>query len=889
MRLAPALALCALACLACGGTPLRPLPRMKAPVGTAEAPVAAPDEGPPPLTATTVAHLPWAEGDGVIVARRGRAGIIVEARSGRLWTYAFDASVPATDVPLLGGAAPSGGAGAKDAGPLPTEATSLTARPLKDGYLVAWAQGDPSRPEIAARALDAAGAPVGETRVLGSLGGGLRWLDVLPNAAGALLVVEVSREGARDVLVAAWPPAGSAAPVEVARDVAAWHAVATDGGAAFVYVERGDTAAPPRGPARGTSAAAERSLRVRLREVDGGGVARPALDVAAGPDLVPDVQVAALATGYLVAWTQGSDEPSVRVATVARGGGVEVAAHAPLPRLGEQALVSLVASGDGARGLVVWEDLAARRRPREFRLNVLSPQGELVAGAEAVVELDALGDPDAANAVPHVVPNGAGFLAVTLAPLELTGSEPAASRRSAPHFVHFGPRLAIEASEPVRLPNVAGGGLPYLTRAEQCDGALCTALCTTQSDPAPLWVVELARRAGSWRVPAHILPPTQAPYAERLSTLATVEGLATDVGAGGASRGGLVGWLGRPDANGLTTLGTRVVAADGTAGATSVLAPKALAAGGLGVAPVGGEGQAPKSGTGKRATAALAWAAMNESAPQVFVGLVADDGSKLTQKVLTYRRRAAKGVVDDGVSWVDLAPDGRGGYVAAWVDGRDGDTEVYAARLDAELNRRGAERRVTSAPGDASEVSVLVLGDRVFLAWGDAREDPSGGSADIYLAQLEGDALTPTGPERALMRSAAHSRTPSFAASSVGPLLAWIEEPRDGSAPASARIARLDELGRARGDVDTVAAADAVTAIALGCVGTVCRGVVAHGGATERVIEVFVLPASQAGVGPRKPVWTLGGPLDELVPLSPDLAAVAFVDRERVRRLGLRW
>ena len=44
------------------------------------------------------------------------------------------------------------------------------------------------------------------------------------------------------------------------------------------------------------------------------------------------------------------------------------------------------------------------------------------------------------------------------------------------------------------------------------------------------------------------------------------------------------------------------------------------------------------------------------------------------------------------------------GWLVAWVDARDGNGEVYAARLRQELLQRvGREERITNATGDASD------------------------------------------------------------------------------------------------------------------------------------------------------------------------------------------
>ncbi len=60
----------------------------------------------------------------------------------------------------------------------------------------------------------------------------------------------------------------------------------------------------------------------------------------------------------------------------------------------------------------------------------------------------------------------------------------------------------------------------------------------------------------------------------------------------------------------------------------------------------------------------------------------------------------------------------------AWDDGRDGNVEVYLARLAPDLSRVGGDVRITSHGQNASEPSLAWTGSLFALAWGDERVDP---------------------------------------------------------------------------------------------------------------------------------------------------------------------
>jgi hypothetical protein len=167
-------------------------------------------------------------------------------------------------------------------------------------------------------------------------------------------------------------------------------------------------------------------------------------------------------------------------------------------------------------------------------------------------------------------------------------------------------------------------------------------------------------------------------------------------------------------------------------------------------------------------------------------------GHRQSDRVLT----SARGEKSDAtITWVG------NGYVVAWADARDGNGEIYAARLGTDLSRTGREERITRAPGDASDLVALAHGDRVWLAWADSRESPQDGIADIYVTSVKKQDAKRASDEQRMLSTAAHSRTPALADSPQGPTIAWIEEAPAGSesphgAGFGAYWARLDPDGK---------------------------------------------------------------------------------------------
>ena len=208
--------------------------------------------------------------------------------------------------------------------------------------------------------------------------------------------------------------------------------------------------------------------------------------------------------------------------------------------------------------------------------------------------------------------------------------------------------------------------------------------------------------------------------------------------------------------------------AKGPAKDPTVLTSRALAVGGLAIAPAG----RPEDG------GAVAWVGRQGAEPQVHITRIDARGRRTNEIVLTSSRG---GATDVALAWVGDA------WIVGWIDFRDGNGEVYATKITPDLKRIVREERITRAPGDATGLQLLAAGrDRVFAAWSDAREAPREGFADIYLAQLRTHDATRLTEELRLLPSVPHSRSPELVPAvggAAGAIVAWIEQAPEGADP----------------------------------------------------------------------------------------------------------
>jgi hypothetical protein len=183
---------------------------------------------------------------------------------------------------------------------------------------------------------------------------------------------------------------------------------------------------------------------------------------------------------------------------------------------------------------------------------------------------------------------------------------------------------------------------------------------------------------------------------------------------------------------------------------------------------------------------AVAWVAREEGDPQVHLTKLDRDGRRLSDQLLTQVAGDARDVC------IVPAPDG---FLVVWVDGRDGNGEVYAARVDYDLKRVTRDERITRARGDAFQLSVHTAGDLAFVTYIDTRDSPSG---DVYLASISTRNAARVGDEVRVTQSLATKIAPRFALSGANLRMFYGEKTSNGPARAySAQVTARGALGGA--------------------------------------------------------------------------------------------
>jgi hypothetical protein len=238
-------------------------------------------------------------------------------------------------------------------------------------------------------------------------------------------------------------------------------------------------------------------------------------------------------------------------------------------------------------------------------------------------------------------------------------------------------------------------------------------------------------------------------------------------------------------------------------GAPQIISYRARASSGIALAPAS-EGRA-----------LLAWTALDQQRPEVFATLLDRTGRSVRQRVLT--------VGAGDVSQVAAATLAQG-YAVTWIASRDGEPQVFAARLDANLGRAAPERQLSQPPQSAAGMSLLARGNGAWLASVRAGED----ARELTITPLDPKTLAPRGREIQIRRTETGALvSPALVAKGDGALVAWIERPLIGGEDvARAWLVELDAEARPRGEPTPVTspAGDPV-AVRLICDGESCRGV----------------------------------------------------------------
>lgn len=868
----------ALSSLACGPTEPAKNPRFDlSKRGKQDATATAANlEGPPGLPAVIIAELA-SESTEVHFARNGNRGLLLSRKDGRWLTGPLvldqDEAVP-SDQPELA-----------DVAPAPAEPGPLALVPKGEGFLLVWARSSQAGEEVWAQALTADGQAEGEARSVSASYPEVRWVDALVADGGATtLIWEVRRGETSDVYVASWSLASMGAPKRIAEDAIGWHAAGGRRGAGIAWVSgRGD-----QGTAHFVAVGTDGQIGkpITLSPRGPGGPTAAAL---------PDVQVARVGDGYLTAWTDESrTDPHVWLARVTGAGTLAGDPGPALPPVGGQAFLAIVAAEDHSQALLAWEHAPVTRERRRVELTILDGSG--TPGARAALELHG------GASAPHVVPDGRGFAALTLAPLRHASASPDPKGDPlGPVFVRFDEGLGVRSAEPIRVAalqgqSVGAAGVPAQVHGLSCAGGLCSLLATGSGEPALLALVSLPLREALWRAPAERLGPTEPPEATALEGLAMMDAPLADIDATKLHDGRtLVAWVthfaGKSDDASVgpappgATLAYRLIDEDGTLGKVRVLSERAISIGGVDVEPL------PKSDKG---IAVLGWAGPNNRASQVYLTVLDDQGDKLRQKTLTKVNRPQNKELPNEVYDVAIAVRDDGGVVCTWADTRDGNPEIYVARANRHLERRDRERRLTENTTMSVEPAITIANGRVLVAWTDGPSDDS----DLFLRALDPDKLVPAGPANRVHDGEGRTRSPGWAGAESGALtLNWLDESADGSTK-SLHIVALDDSGKAITAVREIAlpGSTTITSSTIRCTSERCRGVVSALGGSVLRLGAFDTQRKLGGPVRGKQLLTLPMGTAQDVGLSSPSTDVdtAYFVRDRaegalLRRLRLRW
>lgn len=827
---------------------------------------------------------------GPFVGADGEGGLVV-------WLVAPDRGVGQNlvVVPLAPDGAPL--REARAVARVPQEASSLVverATGPRRGWIVAWSALLDRGESVSALGIASDGTARGVPGDVQRTSDHIRWVTLVPTPRGALSVwAEETTAGNANVLASSLDPDGKTRgmPVRIASGVAGWQAVAAGGGAALSLVAMGPSDdRPPAG-----------NLTWMRLDADAHPVGGTVV-VSRQSTVSSDVDIAPVRDGWLLAWTDRTGEDAqVMLAKVDASGRVQ----GPQPAMNAVGGASLVALASGPAGVaLVWEEpRAAPKRPRRQLHLALVDTGDSGASALPVTGQDkgaalaaqSVTDLDiASNAPVELVSTNDGFALLEPARAclqdvprrpDVDAAIPICAGPVVPTFLRLGSRLDVVQTEPLlvgtggRDPAAIGWGL-------HCRGNdRCSALAALTDAPTPIYAVDLEPRASPYAAPVTLAPAAGAPRVTGIATIAS--GPFEDLAAAMVGDVTVVAMLTGPSGGDSSRHGQacritlRAVDADGRPIApTRILSSHASSVGGVAMAP----GAAPED------EAAAAWVTREGGAAALHVARLDRTGHLTREAELARPRAEASDVV------LASAEDG---WIAAWVDGREGNGEVYAAKVDRDLKHPGRARRVTSGPGDAADIALAVRGDVVWLAWSDPRDNPREGVADVFVTTLHARDASRAGEEVRVMATARHSRSPRIVPTPEGgALVAWIEDAPTGlDGPATAMVARLDASLRVTGTPAALrlGADEQPTAIALTANREGARAVVAQAGRAGVTLDAFRLDVESAAWSAP---WHL---LDLDAPASFDIAlalagnALLFDDvsgasgGRRIRRATLGW
>ena len=571
----------------------------------------------------------------------------------------------------------------------PGEVDALVARAVSGGFVVAWsAPAENPGGALKLIEVDAAGMPRDAAFDVARGDREIVWFEVVPTSRGALCVwAEQSSKTEATILALSLDDRGKprGVPSQVVRNVVGWQAVATARGAALAI--------------RTTAGA------LTIQEIDADaqplGAPTPVIAKGAGADFdFVRVEAPGKKPSFAFAWTDHSQLDSTVVTTWIEDGSPATAPFVISEEVGGAALASINVAGGAV--YVTWEEIG-RRLAGGRRLHITNVAS---SGVGITAALDVHGPTS------EIASDGSGIALVgnVRSCAANISDEKCAAVPPAPAVTRFDSKLQITSVSPISVPE---GETAALAWALDCTALGCATLVASNETPTPIFTFDSSIDKNKNHLAPTSQPPPGAPRIASLSTISAKEPTSDFAEARLGTTTLLATMNGseedaHPQARASSaTVSIRVIEDKKAASAPTVLTTRALDLGGVAVAA----GEAPENG------ALVAWVAKDGGDPQVHTAHVDAHGKKLNELLVTTERGDA---ADVAVAW------SAGGWLVAWVDWRDGNGEVYAARLSPDASRVLATERITRAPGDASGVALLARpgSQEAWLAWADPRENP---------------------------------------------------------------------------------------------------------------------------------------------------------------------
>ncbi len=769
------------------------------------------------------------------------------------------------------------------------DTTMLVVRPMggpAPGFVVAWSSLTDRGKSLWTVAVGDDGMPRSKPVELTRTNDDIVWIDIIPTDHGALcLWAEETRDNDANLVAAALDTDGKVhgVPTRVARGIVGWHALELPGGVGVSTVDAATTDTKPRPTENRLLRDARPGGSLSFHRLDAEGhVKAPPVVVTNKPVVSGDVEVARDGSRLVFAWTDRTTaEPSVTMAAIDEKSVVEPPRKVAEARGG----ASLLALVSGQAGVGLMFEAPARRKGETRRVHVARVAPSLA------LERGALSFEVAGRGQPELAATATGFAALATTPDCEKDSPQCLNAPAVATVFRTDEKVAVVQREPLTFqadPATLGWGMT-------CDGDTCFTLAASPGGPgAPARVRSASVRArANAAAPAAAKPETRPKDGPRIADITAVVSGETVVDIASTRFGdtNLVATLSaRVSENGRrapsdeaktapVTLATRIVDPSGAVSAPSIITNRALHVGGVAIAGA----EKPEDG------GAIAWVGRENGDAEVHVTRIDKRGRRTNDVQLTTMKGDAGDVT---ITWAG------GGWIVAWVDWRDGNGEVYATKVAPDLQRTAREERITKAPGDASDLVALGVGDDVWLAWADSRESPRDGIADIFVTAVKKRDAKRAFDEHRLLPTAAHSRTPHFAQGPSGIHVAWIEEaPMGAETPSTSGFgafwAALDPTGKPTSKPNRIPVAGdgAATAVAIEAT-TGLRAIVAR--STHDAISLDAVDLSAAPAKPAS-LLALDGPPSLDVALVLDGGVLYFNDEgphpsdRRARRARIAW